>query len=140
MYAVLANDAFLRYPDPSTPPHIFCDASDYQHHNVIMQEGSAVAYYSRKLNTAQRNYTIGEKDLLSIVETFREYRDILFGCRDIHVYADHHNIMHHKLNNSVFSVCAFSWPTLPLHQRSTESPPMYCRVCLWRGRVHCQRL
>jgi hypothetical protein len=48
-------------------------------------------FLSRKLNTAQRHYTTGEKELLSIAETLKEYRTMFLGCPELHVYTDHKN-------------------------------------------------
>jgi len=59
-----------------------------------MQEGKPLAYYSQKLNKAQRNYTLTEKGLLSIVETLKEFRNILLLGYEVEVYTDHLNLMH----------------------------------------------
>lgn len=97
--AILAKDAFLAYPDHNQPFHVYCDASDHQLGAAIFQNGKPVAFYSRKLSSAQRNYTVGEKEILSIVETLKEYKTMLYGVKELHVYTDHRNLTFQNLQS-----------------------------------------
>jgi hypothetical protein len=56
-------------------------ASALQLGTVITQENKLLAFYSRKLNSAQGNYTTTECELLSIVETLKEFHTVLLGQR-----------------------------------------------------------
>jgi hypothetical protein len=57
-----------------------------------MQDKKPIAFYSRKLNTAQKRYTTTERkrELLSSIETCKEYKSILLGYPII-VFTDHEN-------------------------------------------------
>jgi hypothetical protein len=63
-----------------------------------MQNKKPLAFYSRKLNSAQQKYTTGEQELLSIVEMLKEFRNILFGQRIV-IHTDHKNILYKKLSS-----------------------------------------
>jgi hypothetical protein len=59
-----------------------------------MQDKKPIAFYSRKLNTAQKRYTTTERkqELLSAIETCKEYKNILLGYHyPIIVFTDHKN-------------------------------------------------
>jgi hypothetical protein len=59
--------------------HLDIDASDHQLGAVIMQDKKPIAFYSQKLNTAQKRYTTTERELLSAIETCKVYKNILLG-------------------------------------------------------------
>jgi hypothetical protein len=76
---VIETELLLAYSDFDKPFHIYTDASDHQLGAVIMQDKKPLAFYSRKLNTAQRIYTTTERELLSTIETCKEYKNVLLG-------------------------------------------------------------
>jgi hypothetical protein len=87
----IAKSVALAYPDFSKPFEIYTDASKFQLGAVISQNDRPLAFYSRKLTDAQTRYTVIEQELLSIVETLREFRTILLG-HEIIIYTDHKNL------------------------------------------------
>ena len=96
---VISRETLLAFPDFNKEFHIYTDASAYQLGAVIMQDNKPLAFYSRKMNAAQRRYTTGEQELLSIVETLKEFKNILLGQK-ITVHTDHQNIVYGNLSNN----------------------------------------
>jgi hypothetical protein len=90
--SILAKETMLTFPDFTKTFHVHADSSEYQLGAVISQDTKPIAFYSRKLNKAQKNYTVGEREMLGLIETLREYRNILLG-HDIILYTDHQNLV-----------------------------------------------
>ena len=90
---MVSQETVLAYPDWTIPFEIHTDASDFQIGAVLSQRGKPLAFFSRKLNSAQKNYTVTEKELLAIVECLKQFRNIVYGF-PVKVYSDHKNLVH----------------------------------------------
>jgi len=85
------------YPERETV--IETDASDFALGAILSQFQDQrlhpVAFHSRKLNSAECNYEIHDKELLAILEAFMELKHYLYGAdKQITVYTDHQNLQH----------------------------------------------
>jgi hypothetical protein len=90
MKALIAKEILLTFPDFSKEFEIHTDARKLQLGACISQNGEPVAFYSRKLQSAQTRYTTTERELLSILEALKEFRNIPLGQK-IKVHTDHKN-------------------------------------------------
>jgi hypothetical protein len=95
---VISTEVLLAYPDHNKPFDIHTDASKFQIASEISQNNKPIAYFSRKLNETQKNYTTEEQELLAIVETLKEYRSMLLGA-EINIYTDHDNLTYEKFRS-----------------------------------------
>jgi hypothetical protein len=76
------------------------DALDYTIRACISQPNDVgllrpIAFYSRKMTAPKKNYNIHNKELLAVVEAFREWRVYLKGlAHTVEVYMDHKNLIY----------------------------------------------
>ena len=90
VWAVIVQYALMAYQNYNVPFDIYTDSSDYHLGAYIMQGGRPVAYYSKKLSSAQRNYTTKGKELLVIFVVLKEFCSLLLGS-ELNVYIEPQN-------------------------------------------------
>lgn len=95
MKRIVSKEVLLSFPDYTKCFQLYTDASDKQMGVVLMQGARTLAFFSKKLNGAQLNYGVGEKEMLSVVEALQEFRTMILGY-PIDVYTDHLNWAHDK--------------------------------------------
>ncbi len=86
----------MAYPDYSKVFKIYTDASSKQLGAVITQDNRPIAFFSWKLSDTQHKYSVTKIELIAIVETFKEFKGMLWG-RNIKVFTDHANLMRDAL-------------------------------------------
>ncbi|KAE8247514.1 hypothetical protein A4X03_0g7031, partial [Tilletia caries] len=88
----------LQHFDPSKPITVETYASDYAIAAVASQPDEngrlrPVAYRSRKMDPAELNYEIHDKEMLAIVDTLQEWRHLLQDPRHtVTIFTDHKNL------------------------------------------------
>jgi hypothetical protein len=90
----------LALPDHDKPFRLITDASDFATGAILEQPDALnrwhpVAYHSKSLQPAERNYEIHDKELLAIVRALEIFRHYLEGRDDtIEVWSDHGNLVY----------------------------------------------
>jgi hypothetical protein len=89
----ITQQPVLIIPDLNQPFILHTDASGYAISGVLQQEQAdglhPIAFYSRKLNAAERNYPVREQELLALVACCREWRHYLEGAPGTTINTDH---------------------------------------------------
>lgn len=80
---ILTDSNFLIHFNPNMPLKLKCDASPYGLGCVLMHEKNnmeyPVAYASRSLNNAEKNYSQLDKEALSIIFAIQKFHKYLYG-------------------------------------------------------------
>jgi hypothetical protein len=90
----------LALPDPGKPYRLITDASDFAAGAILEQPDALnrwhpVAYYSKSLQPAERNYEIHNKELLAIILALENFRHYLEGhAAPIEIWTDHGNLVY----------------------------------------------
>ncbi len=89
----------LHHPDPNSPFVVEVDASNIGIGAILSQRQGDPAklypcsYYSRKLTSTERNYDVGDRELLAIKSALEEWRHWLEGAsHPFTVWTDHRNL------------------------------------------------
>lgn len=90
--SLLCSAPILIYPDFNKPFIVTTDASNYAIGAILSQENGSVdlpiAYASRVLNQAERNYSTSEKELLAIIWAVKRFRPYIYGTKFV-IKTDH---------------------------------------------------
>jgi RNase H-like domain found in reverse transcriptase len=88
----------LWHPDPSRAYELEVDASSFALGSILFQRDDngkrrAVAYYSRALTPSERNYMVGDREFLAMIEGLKRNQHLVMGLpHKLTLYTDHDNL------------------------------------------------
>ena len=94
-------------PDHAKPFRVESDTSGHAVGSVLSQLGTddlwhPVAFHSKSLTAVERNYPIHDRELLSVLQSFQEWRHLLEGARHkIEVLNDHRNLQYFMVSQDL---------------------------------------
>ena len=93
----------LAYPNRELPFIVETDSSNFAIGAILSQKlpkdnkVHPVAFFSRSLNSSERNYPIYDKELLAIVDALEHWRHLLKGTSTpFTIFSDHRNLLYQK--------------------------------------------
>lgn len=94
---ILTSAPILSNPDFTKTFFVHCDASDFGIGAVLMQldeenNEKPIAFMSRKLTSAQRNYSVTERECLAAVEAIKKFRCYL-ELQEFEIITDHSSLL-----------------------------------------------
>ena len=95
----LCNAPTLRTFDANLATRVCSDASKFAIGAALQQQFDGhwhpVAFYSRKMKPAERNYPVHEQELLALIASLRHWRHYLHGATmKIQLHTDHRSLVH----------------------------------------------
>src|SRR6266404_754636 len=94
----LCSSPVLVFPDPTRPYLVEADSSSYATGAVLSQmrdddKWHPVAYISKSLSPAERNYDIYDKEMLAVIRALQQWRHYLEGAtHPVQILTDHKNL------------------------------------------------
>ena len=84
--------------DPDRPFSVVCDASGFANGCALLQTDAeererVIAFGSRQLKTAEKNYAAHDKELLAIKYALVKFRVHLLGSKPFVIYTDHASLL-----------------------------------------------
>ena len=92
----LTTAPVLVMPDYSKPFELIADACGFGTGAALLQEGRPIAFLCKQFNAAERNYGVGEQELLAVVHAMRAWRCYLEGVSAdmFSVVTDHNSLIY----------------------------------------------
>jgi transposase InsO family protein len=119
--SAFTGSAILKHFDPTLETTIETDASDYAISGILSQYHGKllfpVAFMSRKMNPAERNYEIHDKELLAIVEAVKIWRHYLEGLKSAFVILTDHQALQYFQTSKTLTRRQARWSEIINHHK-----------------------